>query len=265
MSLIEQRDVLVIAHRGSSAEAPENTLPALRLAVAQGAAAVEFDVDRTRDGVLVLMHDRDVLRTTDFSALFPEEKSATVSDLTIAELARLDAGSWKSPEYRGEPVPRLGDVLKCLRGKATPIIELTRPDIGSEAAAVVRETAVDGEVYAVSYFPRAIEDFRKSLPGAKTGYTTDDDVSVDEMDRARKHLSEARRSTADVVLCEYSLAGADYLKEMHREGLPVWAYTVNDPASWDTLIRHRVDGIITDVPAQLLAHLGKTVDSRQDS
>ncbi|QZA33482.1 glycerophosphodiester phosphodiesterase family protein [Hydrogenibacillus sp. N12] len=96
------------AHRGASAVAPENTLAAFQAALLAGADGIELDVQLTRDGVVVVIHDETLERTTDGSG-FVHEK-------TWAELARLDAGRWFHPDFRGERVPRLEDVLVWARG-----------------------------------------------------------------------------------------------------------------------------------------------------
>ncbi|NQT88994.1 glycerophosphodiester phosphodiesterase, partial [bacterium] len=100
---------LCVAHRGFSAQAPENTLAAVKAAMQAGADGCEFDVYASKDGVAVLMHDAKVDRTTN--------GKGKVTDLTMAELAKLDAGSWKGKAFASEPVPTLVDVLKAMKGK----------------------------------------------------------------------------------------------------------------------------------------------------
>src|SRR5512135_2857797 len=97
---------LVIAHRGSSAYAPENTLAAFRLAAEQEADAIELDVDLTRDGHVIVMHDATVDRTTD--------GHGRVADLTLDEIRRIDAGAWKGAAFNGERVPLLEEVFEAV-------------------------------------------------------------------------------------------------------------------------------------------------------
>lgn len=103
----------VIAHRGLAKRAPENTLAAFAAAMAAGATAIEFDLHMTRDGALVVMHDYNVERTTNGRGL--------ISDLTLAEVRGLDAGSWFDPTFASEKVPTLEEVLAL---ETKPIIEL---------------------------------------------------------------------------------------------------------------------------------------------
>src|SRR4051812_45661237 len=122
------RTVLTVAHRGASAHAPENTLSAVRRAVAMGADIVEVDLQRTRDGALVLMHDHTLLRTTDVRQRFPRRRPWRVADFAYDEIATLDAGSWRDDVYTGEPVPTLGEALVATRGSRTGLLlEVKRP------------------------------------------------------------------------------------------------------------------------------------------
>lgn len=247
----------VIAHRGSSIEAPENTLGALELGVKQGAGGVEFDVYKSGDGWLVLMHDKDVLRTTNFKDVFTDGRSAKVSELTLAELRKLDAGSWHSPAYAGEKVPTFEEALELLRGRATPVIEIKPGDIGRDVAMIVQKLGIEKEVFVQSFSPRAISDFHEVLPGVTTGYLTGRKISDNSVERAREHLRIARESGASVVVCNYRLADREYIEEIHRNEFLVWVYTVDDPAVMRLLMERGIDGIITNVPSVLLDLTGR--------
>src|SRR5689334_10492901 len=98
---MEPTPVLAVAHRGASDVAPENTLPAVRRAVAAGADLVEVDLRRARDGALVVLHDATLARTTDAARRLPGRAPWRVEDLTLAEVRLLDAGSWKDPRFAG--------------------------------------------------------------------------------------------------------------------------------------------------------------------
>ena len=107
---------LGVAHRGASREAPENTVAAFRLALDAGAPAVEGDVQRTRDGRLVVIHDQTVERTTD--------GRGAVGSFLFEDLRRLDAGRWFAPEFAGERVPSLDEVLDLMRDRAPVLLEI---------------------------------------------------------------------------------------------------------------------------------------------
>lgn len=130
----------LIAHRGASAYAPENTVPAFRLAAEQHATFVEFDLRLTKDRQLVCLHDESLERTTDVEAVFPDRfRSVTgstgqatrrwmLADFTLAELRTLDAGSWFGPSFRGTRIPTFAETIDALRGRSGLFIELKSPE-----------------------------------------------------------------------------------------------------------------------------------------
>jgi glycerophosphoryl diester phosphodiesterase len=125
----------LIAHRGASFDAPEHTIAAYRLAIAQGADLVEPDLQFTRDGVLVCLHDTTLQRTTNVADVYPDravvvdgKKTWPVGDFTLAEVQRLDAGSWKDSKFAGARVPTFQEMLDEVKGKAGVIPETKAPD-----------------------------------------------------------------------------------------------------------------------------------------
>jgi glycerophosphoryl diester phosphodiesterase len=130
----------LIAHRGASAYAPENTVPAFRLAADQHADFVEFDLQLTKDRQIICLHDESLERTTDVEEVFPDRYrtvtggggSATrrwpLADFTLAELRRLDAGSWFGPSFRGTRIPTFAETIESLRGRSGLFIELKAPE-----------------------------------------------------------------------------------------------------------------------------------------
>ncbi len=130
----------LIAHRGASAYAPENTVPAFRLAAEQGATFVEFDLRLTKDRQLICLHDESLERTTNVEEIFPDRFRTSpgaggaparrwmLADFTLAELSKLDAGSWFSPEFRGTRLPTFADAIDSLRGRSGLFIELKSPE-----------------------------------------------------------------------------------------------------------------------------------------
>ena len=130
----------LVAHRGASAYAPENTVPAFRLAADQGATFVEFDLRLTKDRQIICLHDESLERTTDVEEIFPDRfrtlpgaggaptKRWMLADFTLAELRRLDAGSWFSPAFRGTRLPTFAETIDSLRGRSGLFIELKSPE-----------------------------------------------------------------------------------------------------------------------------------------
>jgi glycerophosphoryl diester phosphodiesterase len=128
----------LVAHRGASAYAPENTVPAFRLAADQGATFVEFDLRLTKDGQIVCLHDESLERTTDVEEVYPGRGTRADSapstnrwrleDFTLAELKRVDAGSWFAPAFRGTRIPTFRETIQALRGRSGLFIELKSPE-----------------------------------------------------------------------------------------------------------------------------------------
>ena len=159
--------VLVIAHRGDSAVAPENTLPAMTAAARAGADLVEFDVQRTSDGHLVVVHDTTFARTTDVAQVFPGRADDPVGSFTLAEVRRLDAGT---------RVPTLGALLATMRPTHTDLLlELKNPELypGYEtqvARALIRSGFVASHrVHVHSFGPSALEVFHDVAPSVPVG------------------------------------------------------------------------------------------------
>jgi glycerophosphoryl diester phosphodiesterase len=135
----------IVAHRGGGGRAPENTLAAFRRAVDDGVSdAVEFDVQRTRDGIPIVFHDADLRRTTDVESVYPERADSLVGDFTLAELRALDCGSWFcGGGFAGERIPTVSEVLDVVGGRIDIQLELKHPHrypgIESAVAAILRE------------------------------------------------------------------------------------------------------------------------------
>lgn len=119
----------VVAHRGASAYAPEHTMASYRLALEQGADYVEQDLAVTSDGVLICLHDETLERTTNVEQVFPDRRPWLANDFTLAEVKRLDAGSWFDAKFAGERIPTFQEAIDLVRGKAGIYPELKAPEL----------------------------------------------------------------------------------------------------------------------------------------
>ena len=173
--------VLVIAHRGFSDIAPENTVPAMQAAADADADLVEFDVQRTADGHLVVVHDATLARTTNIGAVFPHRVNDPVGSFTLSEVRQLDAGSWKGPQFVGTRVPTLDEVLTVLHPTSSGVLlELKDPALypGYETQ-VVRALARQGfigsgRVHVHSVDVAALAAFHRLAPSVPHGVITED-------------------------------------------------------------------------------------------
>lgn len=232
----------VVAHRGNSAVAPENTIVALEAAARAGADLVEIDLQLTRDGVAVVIHDDDVDRTTD--------GTGRVDQLDGAYVTGLDAGAWFAPAYRGARVPTVAELLELVVGH--PALGLLAEFKGGWEPAAVR--AVTDAVEHAGLCDRVIvQSFDVATVGALR------DVAPD---LARGLLIEEVPDDL-VVLCDalavmtcnpgghVLLERPELVDTLHGEGVRVMPWTLNEPAHWAAAVRLGVDAIITDRPDRL--------------
>lgn len=240
-----------IAHRGGMAKAPENTIAACALARRQGADVCEFDVQQTKDGKLVLMHDETLDRTTNVEKLFPERAPWRVSDFTLEEIRRLDAGSWFSPRFRGEGVPTLAQALRAVSGTGTRLLlEIKhppdRPDIDRRVAAELlemRELWDDGRLAVQAFGWESMRVLRAMVPG----------LPIALLGRPHEaRLGELSRY-ADALTLAHKQLTPRYVKKVHKRDMRVYTWTADKPAVLRKLISYGVDGIMTNHPKRLTA------------
>ncbi|MFC4116752.1 glycerophosphodiester phosphodiesterase [Nonomuraea zeae] len=243
------REVDNIAHRGGSALAPENTIAACALAMAQGADVCEFDIQQTKDHQLILMHDQTLARTTNVEQVFPRRSPWRVSDFTLAEIRRLDAGSWFSPRFRGEGVPTLAQGLQAMsHSKVGLLLEVkhapSSPDIDKRVAAELQEARTEwgDERLAVQAFDwRAMRTFHHMRPHIPISL-----LGKPPADR----LSELAGYVKGINLPHAGLT-AEYVKKAHKQGMKVYTGTTHKPAVIRRLMSYGVDGIMTNRPRRL--------------
>lgn len=239
----------LIAHRGASAAAPENTLLAFERALAAGAEVLECDVQMSRDGTVVVMHDATVDRTTD--------GRGAVRELAWPELRALDAGypARFGTAFAGERIPRLEQLLERARGRAAVFVEI-KPEALAEAdgrveAGVVeaaRRTGMMQAVGVLSFAPQALRRVRALAPGFPLGL-------VFRWWRRRRLVEETLAAGADYLVgyAPRLLARPDLVPEAHRAGLRVGAYVADSRELVAGLLGHGVDGIATNRVDDLMA------------
>lgn len=246
-------DVEVIAHRGSSGAAPENTLAAVELAIDQRSDVVENDIQRTADGELVIMHDTTLTRTTDVEQVFPERAPWNVRDFTLAEIKQLDAGSWFAPEFAGERVPTLAEWVDAVGNQAGMLLEPKAPELYPGI-----EEDLDKELRSLPAFNRALRDDRVVVqsfnhPWLRIYKDRAPDVPVGllygtrptPVDIAAAGLWAEQVNPALGVIDEATVDG------VHAEGLEISVWTVNGGADMRRAANWGVDGIITNYPQVL--------------
>ena len=233
---------VVIAHRGASAAAPENTLIAYKTAIEMGADYAELDVRQTKDGAIVLMHDKTIHRTTGVNGF--------VWDLTLEELKQLEAGSWFGEEFREEPIPTLKEVIRLVKGRMKLNIEVkiseSEPGIAQKVADIVRSEGFSKDCIITSFDMETVKTFKKIAPDLKTGLIFE-----------KEYRSDLFEGTWDVLCSNFELVDAGFVQLAKESGKKIYVWTVNEREEMLRLIGLRVDGIITDKPDILLSVLAE--------
>lgn len=239
---------LVIAHRGNSLHAPENTLEAIRQAIDAGADLVEVDVNMSKDGVVVLMHDYTVDRTTN--------GKGKVSDLTLAELKALDAGAWKDPKYAGERIPTLEEACRLAKGKMPLVLDLKGNGYAEEIAEVVNRLEMSDQIIAACWTLEQAANIQRHLPlvVCKRILPRGTPEQMADPGSINTHLQAGLRGFS----CYNRILSPLFIRAARRRAMPVFAWTVNDPGEMERMAMLGVDGIYTDDPVtlrQVLANL----------
>ena len=234
---------LGIAHRGASGRAPENTHAAFAAALALGAEAIELDCQLSADGEPVVIHDETLDRTTD--------GDGPVGARTVAELERLDAGTWFGPEFRGERIPRLAAVLAQVRERVTLNVEIkSARDVGRIERTLADLTiAADAGAWLVfsSFHWTALRNLRALAPWARLGVLCDADPSPSGA------LALAAELGAESVIPGRRWVDRRVVEAAHARNLDVWVWTVNEPGEMRRLIALGVDGLFSDYPERFAA------------
>lgn len=246
---------VVVAHRGASAYAPENTLAAIDRAAAMGFSWVENDVQRTSDGQLVVIHDATLDRTTDVKRLFPHRAPWRVKDFTAREIARLDAGSWFGRRYAGTRVPTLRQYMERLsHNHQKLLLEIKNPELypGIERQTLgllsnegwLDSAHLRDRLIVQSFSAASVRTVHALRPGIRTAYLG--------TPRVTELQSYAR--FADQINSTYTQLSAGYVSAVHAQKGPhartmkVFAWTVNSADAARREAGYGVDGFITNVP-----------------
>lgn len=236
IDLFNQPDI--IAHRGSSLRAPENTISAIELAIEENADAVEFDVLLTHDNVPILMHDETTGRTTN------DETSRRVDQLTLETLKTLDAGSWFSESFKGEQVPTLEEALLAIDGQAKAHIDLKNysDDMVEQVVQIVEELDMVDDVVIYTFISSQLRQIKALNEDIETLFL----------------VYSAIGSINNIIRLDYvdnygfnrfiALQNPQYVDAIRSSGKNFYVWTVNDEETLRELRYLGVDGIITDDP-----------------
>jgi len=241
--------VLIIAHRGASGNAPENTLAAFRKAVALGATFIETDLQLSRDARFVAIHDATVNRTTN--------GQGAVHDMALADLRKLDAGSWFGSEFAGERIPTLEEIFEFSKKNDVVFYLEIKPGAawGGEHALVgaLRESGEIPRAVVISFDAGIVLNLRKIEPTLMTGLLYDGQIE--------NPLEKAVEIGARQVAVRGDLVTPALIAQARKKDLQVVCWTVNHPAHMRMLAAAGVDGIMSDYPDRLVAAVRKEAES----
>lgn len=252
--------ILVHGHRGARARRPENTIPAFRYAIEQGVDVLELDIAVTRDGVAVVSHDPHINATI----CSGPRLGAAIHDLTLTQLHEYDCGSKQNPNFPtqtpapGARVPALSEVFDLGRGNQVWFnvetkIFADKPELTPNPEAFtklvleqIRKHGLESRVILQSFDPRTLRVMKKLDPSIPR-------AALFEIDS--DWLEVAREFEATILSPEYHLVTRDRVAKAHASGLQVVPWTVDKPEDWQRQVDAKVDAIICDDPAPLIAWL----------
>lgn len=227
----------VMAHRGLSADAPENTLYAFSNAISVGADFIELDVQQTRDGVLVVMHDSNLKRTTGVNK--------DIWDVDYADIQNLDAGSWFDPAYANARIPTLEETLQFVDKRAKLNIEIKPTKHGSDTleqdvAELITRYQYTDACYVTSFSYGSLKKVKEANPEIRTGYL---------MSVAYGQFYSLKY--ADAFSLNKVFVTSQVVNAAHQQGKQIFAWTVNSMSEVRSLCNLHVDSIITDDPVMV--------------
>ncbi len=241
----------IVAHRGASHDAPENTLAAFRLGFARGADAAECDVHLTADGRIVALHDADTARTAGGA-------KRLVAESRLAALRALDVGGWKAERFAGERIPLLSEILEALPAGKRLLIEVKcGPEILERLQRVLAASGKRDQVVIISFSLAVVRGAKKRLAAVPAYWLRDavDDGRGGQRPFAADLVERTRSAGLDGLGLHHGGVRPELVAAAHRAGLQVYAWTVNDAAEARRLQRAGVDGLITDRPGWLRRRL----------
>jgi len=227
-----QNQALIIAHRGASANTPENTLAAFRLAAEQGTDMVELDVQESADSQIVVAHDADLMKVSGNPIHIWQGDTAT--------LRAIDIGSYVDPRFAAERVPTLAEALAVCKGRCRVLVELKsyghNQRLVERVAAIVEAAGMQNDCEYMSLDHDMVRSMKALRPSWRVGVLV------------AKAMGDLTELKADFLAVEARMASRRFIRRAHRAGQDVYAWTLNDPAWMLVGLSRGVDGLITDKP-----------------
>ncbi len=247
----QTNDIMIVAHRGASKSAPENTLPAFKLAWEQGADAIEGDFHMTKDGQIVCIHDHNTKKVA--------RQNLIVKESTLAELRTLDVGLWKDKEYRGTIIPTLDEVLKTVPKSKKIYIEIKcGPEIVPVLVPALKKSQLTlDQIVIISFNKLVIKEIKKMAPDYKANWLLslrkgNQDQTVPEIKKVLTTLSDIQ---ADGLSTSSNLKESTYIKAILSAGYEYHVWTIDNPQTAKRFIEWGAMSITTNVPGLMRKEL----------
>ncbi|MEM6262207.1 MAG: glycerophosphodiester phosphodiesterase family protein [Bacteroidota bacterium] len=242
---------VVIAHRGASGTAPENTLSAVKRALEMGADQIEIDVHLSKDGEVIVIHDPTLERTT--------TGTGTVEEHTLQELKKLDAGTWFSEKFTGEPIPTLEEVLDMIDGKAVLLIEIKHgkqhlyEGISQKVIERVRKKKAASWVIIQSFETEVVEECIELAPDLEVHKLIVTNIPLLPLytDGKLRFGSPFSFKGIKGLNPYHKTLSKRFVRKAHKKGWKVFTYTVNEEKAIQRCRELGVDGIITNFPERV--------------
>jgi glycerophosphoryl diester phosphodiesterase len=250
LALLKLQRPLVIAHRGYSSFAPENSLPSFKLALAAGADLVELDYHHSKDGVPIVIHDAELDRTTDATNKLGQAH-IKVGALDAAEIQKFEAGSWFDRSFAGTRILTLGEALDFIQKSGVTLIERKAGPPG-KLAEILKERDLVNRLVVQSFDWEFLQQFHALLPDQVIGVLGPPSRLPDgtkppkeQKDLTPNWLEQAIKLGANIIVWSKELS-PESIKNAHARGLKVWIYTIDDPQLATAFLDLGADGIITN-------------------
>jgi glycerophosphoryl diester phosphodiesterase len=231
----------VMAHRGASASAPENTMAAIVRAISDGAHWVEIDVQRTADDAVVVIHDRDLMKIGG--------EPIVVSESRLEKIVAKDVGSWFAPKFANQRIPTLEEVLKKCKNKIKVNIELKYygwdERLAKRVVDIVEKAQMDNDIVIMSLEPKAIRQVKNMRPEWQVGLLS------------AAALTDIVGENADFLAVHSRMASPGFVKQVHDAGKRLYVWTVNDAVGMMQMFDLGVDALITDKPDLAIRLMGQ--------
>ena len=228
----ELRDVEIFAHRGAAGKAPENTMAAFKQAIADKTDWIELDVQESKDGEVIVMHDSDVMKLAG--------ASPKIWESTTKELQKLDIGTWFDPKFAGEKIPTFKEVLQEVKGKVKVLIELKYyghdDALEQKVVDIVEEIGMSKDVAVMSLKPEQVTKIKALRPEWKSGILLS------------KVVGDISKMDVDFLAVNLGMMHPSFIKRTHAVGKKLYVWTADDPLTIFRMLTYGADGIITNEP-----------------